>query len=75
MPRYLYRPKDNRTPVNDPILGHLDYDSVYDDPRCADDPRFVEIKEEKPGKPAKGSDDKTAADKAPEAGDPAGASK
>lgn len=75
MASYRYRPKGNRTPVNDPVLGHLDYDGVYTDERCADDPRFEEIKDEKPGKPAKqasGSDDKTAADKAPEAGQPAG---
>lgn len=43
MPQYRYRPADNRTPVNDPVLGHLDYDGVYDDPRCADDPRFEEV--------------------------------
>jgi hypothetical protein len=73
---YRYRPKGNRTPVNDPVLGHLCYEGVYDDPRCADDARFEEIKDEKPGKPAKqaaGSDDKTAAEKAPDAGAPAGA--
>lgn len=41
--RYRYRPADNRTPVNDPVLGHLSYEGIYDDDRCAGDPRFVEV--------------------------------
>lgn len=48
---YLYRPKGDHTPVNDPVLGHLSYDGVYEDPRCADDPRFTEAPVEKATKP------------------------
>lgn len=76
---YRYRPKGNRTPVTHPVIGHLEYDGVYDHPDCASNPDFQEIKDEKPGKAAKtapaAADDKTAADLAPEAGEPAGASK
>lgn len=53
---FRYRPKGNRTPVNDPVLGHLEYDGVYDDPRCADDPRFEEIAEPASDKPSAESD-------------------
>lgn len=44
MAQYRYRPADNRTPVLDPVFGHLSWDGVYDDPRCADDPRFEPVK-------------------------------
>lgn len=50
--KYLYRPKGDRTPVHDPVLGHLSYDGVYEDDRCADDPRFIKAdKEQKPVPP------------------------
>lgn len=64
MALYRYRPKGNRTPVNDPVLGHLCYEGEYDDPRCADDARFEEIKEDAQAS----STDDAAAAKAPEAG-------
>lgn len=64
MALYRYRPKGNRTPVLDPVLGHLSWDGVYDNEACATDPRFEEIKEERG---ETGSDD-TAAKKAPGAG-------
>lgn len=41
--QYRYRPAGNRTPVSDPVFGHLTYDGVYTDPRCGADPRFEEI--------------------------------
>lgn len=47
MPKYHYRPKDNRTPVSHPIIGHLDYEGVYEHPACADNPDFVEIHDKK----------------------------
>ena len=37
---YVYRPADNKTPVNHPVFGHLEYGTVCDDPLCADDPNF-----------------------------------
>lgn len=43
MPKYLYRPAGNRTPVSDPVFGALEWDGVYDDERCAADPRFQQI--------------------------------
>lgn len=47
MPKYRYRPKDNRTPVMHPIIGHLDYDGVYEHPDCADNPDFIEVHDKK----------------------------
>lgn len=47
MTKYHYRPKDNRTPVTHPIIGHLDYDGVYEHPDCADNPDFVEVHDKK----------------------------
>jgi hypothetical protein len=44
---YVYRPVDNRTPVNHPVLGHLEWGTVIDDPSCAGDPNFEEIKPKK----------------------------
>lgn len=40
---YRYRPADNRTPVNHPTLGHLEWDTVVDDLSCAGNPDFEEI--------------------------------
>lgn len=40
---YRYRPKDNRTPVNHPVLGHLEWDTIVDSPLCAGLPDFEEI--------------------------------
>lgn len=40
---YRYRPKDNRTPMSHPVIGHLVWDGVYDNPACAGNPDFVEI--------------------------------
>lgn len=51
--QYRYRPQGNRTPVNDPVLGHLCFEGVYDDPRCANDPRFEEIKPKDEPRPSK----------------------
>ncbi len=73
---WRYDPKDNRTPKTHPILGHLEWGQLYDNPLCANDPDFVEVKdgdEKKPAEAAKPADDKPAAEKAPEAGKPAGA--
>jgi hypothetical protein len=47
MPKYRYRPEDNRTPVIHPTIGHLDYDGVYDHPDCAGHPDFVEVHDKK----------------------------
>lgn len=30
MANFRYRPKDNRTPVNHPVLGHLEWDTVVE---------------------------------------------
>lgn len=68
---WRYRPKGNRTPKIHPIIGGLVWDQVYDNPACADDPDFIEVKEPQenpagPSQPAEKSD----ADTAPEAGKP-----
>jgi hypothetical protein len=45
MPKqWRYEPRDNRTPLNDPVIGHLEYGRVYDNPECANRPDFVEVK-------------------------------
>lgn len=45
MPKlYRYKPAENRTPVNDPVLGHLEYGKVYDNPECAHRDDFEEVK-------------------------------
>lgn len=43
--RYRYRPRDNRTPVNHPTIGHLEWDGIYSHPDCAGNPDFEEIRE------------------------------
>lgn len=46
MALFRYRPKGNRTPLNHPVLGHLEWDGIYDNPACAGNPDFQEIKPE-----------------------------
>lgn len=48
--KYRYKPADNRTPVNDPVIGHLEYGQIYDNPACAGRPDFEEVKT--PAKPS-----------------------
>jgi hypothetical protein len=50
---WRYQPKDNRTPVNHPVFGHLEYGTVVDNPGCAHDPNFVEVKPKQKPKAAK----------------------
>lgn len=45
MPKYRYRPKDNRTPVSHPVFGHLLWDGEYEHDECAGHPDFVEVRE------------------------------
>lgn len=48
---WRYEPKDNRTPVNHPLIGHLEWGQVYDNPLCAENPDFVEVKPKRKAKP------------------------
>ena len=58
---WRYKPRDNRTPVNHPLFGHLEWGTVIDDERCAGDPNFELIKPHKPHKPERSGPDPTPA--------------
>jgi hypothetical protein len=47
---WRYEPQTNRTPVNHPVLGHLAWGQIYDNPLCANDPNFVEVDDQDLGK-------------------------
>jgi hypothetical protein len=60
MAQYRYRPKDNRTPVSHPVIGHLTWDGIYDHPDCAGHPDFEEITPEPEENPGSGPEPGTA---------------
>lgn len=51
--KYRYRPRTNRTPVNHPLFGHLEWDTIVENPEAAHDPDFEEIRPAKPAVPSK----------------------
>lgn len=59
MAKYRYRPRTNRTPVNHPLFGHLEWDTIVENPEAAHNPDFEKIrparpKPEEPSTPAAG---------------------
>ena len=46
--QYRYRPRDNRTPLDHPVFGHLEWGGIYESPECAGNPDFEPVEAPEP---------------------------